>query len=170
MFPKSSGLRKQADVKTVERHADFIEFATDHNRDRAELWVERAVGVVDAVRYILSPRMRLEVAKLDLTSTLFQLSAVDDSLPHNAPFSWYVDRENPEDALVMCRVKEMPGYQDNPTMSVTFGSDVEHPTFSLNGEVREVSDRDLTSIIRNMNEFALGELAARTASSTDSST
>lgn len=166
MFPKSHARRQQADVRTVERHSEFIEFASDRNRDQAEQWVERVFGIADSIRYLLSPRMRLEVAKLDLTSTLFQLSAVDDSLPYDAPFKWYVDLENPEDLLVICTIREMPGYQDNPTMSVTFGSDVEDPTFSLNGEARAVSDRAMTSIIRNMNEYATGELAARTDSST----
>lgn len=166
MFPKSSGLRKQADVKTVERHADFIEFATDHNRDRAELWVERVVGVADSVRYILSPRMRLEVAILDLTDTLMQLAAKDDCNPQNATFTEYINQDNTDVYPVRYYVGQMPMYQNSPSMAVTFGSDDEGVSFFLNGEICEISDRALTGVIRNMNQYALGQLDARTDSST----
>lgn len=170
MSPKSFARRQENDVRSVENHVALIRNAS-HLPEGTEHAVERVIGVIDYIGYLISPRMRLQVAKLDLASTLSSLSEVTRGSLSGPEFSWRVDQTDPKKLRYSCHVQNASVYENSPSLTARFTTGPEERLeFLVNYEPYDLSDRRMASVIHEMNEYALVELAARQAASADSST
>ena len=157
--------RQQASEHTVSRHVSFIENTSDYQQDKTEKLVDTLISVSDSIRYVLSPRMRLEVAKIDLMATIDAYTKLG-TVPNYGNIQFFTGYNNDGDSYTACSVMHMPHYENNPSMIFMLNNDTGDYILGVNSKVHETTDLQLTAILRDMNQLAIEALSGRQDSST----
>ena len=165
MIQKSNSRRQQASENTVLRHVSFIETVSDYQQDKTEKLVDTLISVSDSIRYVLSPRMRLEVAKIDLMATIDAYTKLG-TVPNYGNIQFFTGYNNDGDSYTACSVMHMPHYENNPSMIFMLNNDTGDYILGVNSKVHETTDLQLTAILRDMNQLAIEALSGRQDSST----
>ncbi|MEI6480821.1 MAG: hypothetical protein WCO19_00805 [Candidatus Saccharibacteria bacterium] len=157
--------RQQASEHTVSRHVSFIENTSDYQQDKTEKLVDTLIAVSDSIRYVLSPRMRLEVAKIDLMATIDACTKLG-TVPNDGNIQFFSGYNNEGDSYTACSVIHMPQYENNPSMIYMLNNVTGEDVLGINSKVHETTDLRLAAILRDMNHLAIEALTGIQDSST----